>query len=251
MRYTKINVNFLLIAIFMGGLLSISCKDANQKSTAETTVNPTEEPGLSEKNNAPQGGFEGIIHYEYNMGQTTYKGKYLIKGNRVRFEMENMNPMIFMPEKNKGIALMDGNKYMEMDYNALGKFQKDDKEKDEEIKINKTGKTKTIAGHECEVWEVEIVGKGTVSTLCMAEGLGSFMMKAGPMEQMMSPELAAEFLGKDYMPLESIMSWNGGTITMKAVKIEKKDLDDSLFEIPEGYTKVESPMQQLMNMEGR
>ncbi len=53
--------------------------------------------------------------------------------------------------------------------------------------------------------------------------------------------------GADGMPLKSITTTpDGGKVTMEVVKVEKKSLPASTFEIPAGYTKSEGGMMDMM-----
>jgi hypothetical protein len=53
--------------------------------------------------------------------------------------------------------------------------------------------------------------------------------------------------GADGMPLKSVASTaDGGKVTMEVVKVDKKSLPASTFEIPAGYTKSDSSMMDML-----
>lgn len=229
MKNQKFNWSIYLIVVVCISVAFVSCKNKNK-------TKPSDKANHVEKKDLIKGDFEGVIYYEFNNMGRTSKGKYMIKDNRLRIEYDNGNTTLFLPEKNGMIMLLEG-KYMEVDL-TKGVFE-DKSEGGAEKKI--TGETKTIAGHECEVWEIT-AHDGTHSLICMARGLGNFLAHANPLSGIFDPEWAAELEGKDFMPLEVVTTLDGGQkITMKAVKIEEKILNDSLFKIPEGYEKVELP----------
>ncbi len=121
--------------------------------------------------------------------------------------------------------------------------------------ITKTGKTETIAGIKCEVYTITHEG-GDVEEACIASGMGTFspgggggMMGGGrgmgggggggggqpggggrgPARQEMG---WARDLDKGMFPLK--VTKNGETL-LEVTKVEKKKLDPTLFQAPEGF----------------
>lgn len=205
---------------------------------------------------SPAQNFEGVIHYEFAAMEERGMGAvaYMIKAPKMRMQI-GMNgrkvAMLYLPEKSQMVVLIDKMKaYMRMDINQEAPDNKDTG-KWEESAMEKTGITKTVAGHSCEIWKVTS-DEGDTMTLCMAEGLGTFMMPSNPMAQNSAPDWAREIIREGYMPLEVIKNSNGNKeVMMKAVKIEEKALDASLFEIPEGYRDMSAMMQQMKNMQNQ
>lgn len=192
--------------------------------------------------------FEGVIHYEIpemskqGMGQMPY----MVKDGKVRMEFGKGNQggaMIFMPEENKMAFLMEAMKgYMTMDMDDANAPD----ENEDSTKMNKLGTTKTIAGRSCEVWEV--TDTENTYRLCVAKGMGNFMMPQNPMAQTNTPNWAKEAMAGGFMPLEVVEVSNGQEeLKMRAVKIEEKSLSSDLFEIPDGYNDMSSMMKQMMN----
>lgn len=192
--------------------------------------------------------FEGVIHYEIpemtkqGMGQMPY----MVKNGKVRMEFGKGNQggaMIFMPEENKMAVIMEAMKgYMTMEI--------DDPETkgdiDNNTNMKSTGDTKTIAGKSCEIWEVN--DPNNSYRLCVAKGMGNFMMPQNPMAKSNTPQWAKEAMAGGFMPLEVIETGGGKEdLKMRATRIEEKSLSASLFEIPEGYNDMSSMMKQMMN----
>ncbi|MGD8426583.1 MAG: DUF4412 domain-containing protein [Balneolaceae bacterium] len=195
--------------------------------------------------------FEGIIYYQ--IPEMTNQGMnempYMIKGSRARMEFGKGNEkgaMILMSDQSKLVFVMDAMKgYMTMDYNK--EFDKSETSSDEDATVMKTGETKTIAGKNCEVWNIKTDDNNVEA--CMAKGLGTFMIPQNPISRQNTPVWAREIMEGGAMPLE-VLEINGDgskTVQMRATKIEEKKLAQDLFEIPEGYKDVSSMMKMMQN----
>lgn len=191
--------------------------------------------------------FEGTIYYE--IPEMTQQGMgqmpYMVKGNKVRMEFnrgQQKGVMLFMPEQSKMVILIDQmNGYMTMDTE-----NSDEINKGKDGNATQTGKTKKIAGRNCEVWKIESNGK--TMEICMAEDMGSFMMPKSPMNKGNQPDWAKKLMADGAMPLEVVEITNEGKSTrMKAVKIEEKSLSADLFEIPDGYKDMSGMMNPKQN----
>ncbi|TYP94036.1 protein of unknown function (DUF4412) [Fodinibius salinus] len=191
--------------------------------------------------------FEGIIHYE--IPEMTQQGMgqmpYMVKGNKVRMELnrgQQKGVMLFMPEQSKTVILIDQmNGYMTMDTET-----RDDINTGKDGNATQTGQTKTIAGKNCKVWKIESDGK--TMEVCMAKGMGSFMMPKSPMSKGSQPDWAKKLMANEAMPLEVIAITDEGKSTkMKAVKIEEKSLSADLFKIPDGYKDMSGMMNPNQN----
>lgn len=192
--------------------------------------------------------FEGIIYYEIPEMQNPDMEEmpYMIKGNKARIEFKSgqgSGAMLFMPDESKIVFVMDAMKgFMEMNLDDMG----DSGDQSEEANFTKTGETKTIADKSCEVWRVE--SEDNTVEVCMAQGLGKFMMPRSPMARSNAPEWVDEVMEKGAMPLEVIeVGGENKALQMRATRIEEKSLEASLFEVPEGYKDMSSMMKQMMN----
>ncbi len=119
--------------------------------------------------------------------------------------------------------------------------------------ITKTGKTETIAGIKCEVYTIATEG-GDTDEACLASGMGTFAPAGGgglmgggrgmgggggggqaggagrgPARQEMG---WARDLEKGMFPLKVTKN---GEVLLEVTKVEKKKLDPTLFQAPEGF----------------
>lgn len=187
-------------------------------------------------------GFEGEITLQTTRDGKTQDMLVKAKGDKMRFDMTQGGQAasaIFDPTQNKMFMLMDQQKaYMEMDFSAPTAPQANVDAK--AATAEKTGKKETIAGIDCEDWTVkDPSGKHTET--CLADGL-AFLdldgLKGGS-----QTAFAKQLKEKKQFPLKSVdFDAAGKEISRtEATKIEKKKLDDTLFKVPDGYTKMALP----------
>lgn len=193
--------------------------------------------------------FEGVIYYEINdmKEQGMEEMPYMIKGPKARMEFgsgQEKGAMILMPEESQMVILIETMKgYMKMDTRDAEGEMDDYSDTD----ATKTGETKTIAGRECEVWNIK--SEENTIEACMAKGMGTFMMPKSPMAKDNTPEWVKELMDEGAMPLEVIEIKNGNrSVQMRATRIEEKSLSDDLFTIPEGYRDMSDMMKQMQQM---
>jgi hypothetical protein len=122
-------------------------------------------------------------------------------------------------------------------------------------KVTSTGKTETIAGFTCQHW---LIGDKQDMDVCMAKGLGYFggggesggifnTLKNLAMREKIKAQIAADpefakFVEGGAFPLKIAQIENGQSKTiMEVTKVERKSLDDSLFNVPADYKKMEIP----------
>ena len=122
-------------------------------------------------------------------------------------------------------------------------------------KVTATGKTETIAGYTCHHW---LFGDQQNTDICMAKGLGYYGgggQAGGILEKLKNlglgdkmkaqiaanPELA-KFVEGGAFPLKIAQIENGQSKTiMEVTSIERKSVDESVFNVPADYKKVEIP----------
>lgn len=144
--------------------------------------------------------------------------------------------------------------FMTMDLKAMAESMKDRAADGPAPKITATGQRETIAGHPCEHFLIE--ADGSTMDVCAAKGMGFMGMMGGgnPMTGGRSPasipleyrDLAEQF--KDgFQPLKvERVEGDKRTLLMQVTSIEKKALDPSLFEVPNGYRDMSSMMRGRM-----
>lgn len=196
--------------------------------------------------------FEGIIYYQFaEMEQSGMDElEYMIKDENIRIQFgegQHQGAMIFLPESSKMLFVLENMKsYMAIDMSEWAD-QEVAEEEWQESDYQKTGETKEIAGYTCEVWEIQNQ-EGDELTMCMAEGMGTFMTPGNPMARQNAPEWAKKISSEGFMPLEVIeKSANGESITqLRANRIEEQALESSLFKAPNDYKDMSSMMEQMM-----
>jgi len=191
--------------------------------------------------------FEGVIYYQIpemaNQGMDEMP--YMIKGTKARMEFgqgAQKGAMLLIPNESKIVLIIDAMKgYMSMDYSK--DTNKDNS--DGNTTVTKTEDTKTIAGRSCKVWEIRSDQDNV--EVCMAKGLGTFMIPQNPMSKQNTPAWAQEIMDGQAMPLEVLkVNGNGSkTLQMKATRIEEKSLSPDLFKIPDGYNDMSAMMKQM------
>ncbi len=199
-------------------------------------------PGLGQQE------FEGIVIYEMTSAAGSPQNiTYFSKDNKVRLQMQ-------MPSASaESLAfIIDGNKetmytlipqmkmFMEMpamkgDTSAAGGEH-------DRSKAVKMGDTQTIAGVKCDHWVIT-TDQGDSIDLWNAKGFGNFMMPRtmGRIPgQQKPPEWTRELAAQGFFPLKMILKDQEGKIRMQmqATRIERKPLNDTLFEVPPDYSKM-------------
>lgn len=96
--------------------------------------------------------------------------------------------------------------------------------------VTHTKQFELIAGHRCE--HVTIVTSAMKSDVCMGKGLGVFIMPAAGRNEAWN-QVMTEANG---FPLKVV--GNDGKVIMEVTKIERKALAESLFNVPDSYTKM-------------
>ncbi len=207
---------------------------------------------------AAQGTFEGMVAYKFSNTEgvmRTYQ-----KGTMMRQEMEMQGhsmASIYDGEKGEAVMLMpEQKKFMKMNLkamksgaaSAMGRGQPEAPDYTK-MKVTPTGKSETIAGIECEHYLFESTEQGKEShvDICGATGMGfsgvndrSGMMSTYALMKSQNPELA-KLAKSGFFPLKMTMTDKGKTMTMEATKVEKKSLDASLFQVPDGYSELKIP----------
>jgi len=196
--------------------------------------------------------FEGVITMTVQGGRTGEMVQ-MYKNGKVRMEMqgpEGGGAMLMEPGKSEVTMLMPSEKmYMVMDPSKMG--GRNAMARDTlPPKVTKVGTSETVAGRSCDNY---LVGEKQDHEVCVAKGLGFFGgMGRGPMGGGRAPaagmpdwsssKLMTEF--KDgFFPLKiSRIDGDKKALVLEVTKIEEKPVPSSMFEVPEGYTKMDMPM---------
>lgn len=199
-----------------------------------------------------QSSFEGVIVSRLHAGGKPMETTTSYKGTRSRMEMREAEGayQLFDGAKGSMTAVMPEQKmYMVMDFGAMaGEGAERGEKPDKRPEIRPTGRTETIAGHQCEHYL--ITSDGEEMDVCAAKGLGFFGVLGGnPMAQGRGRGAASvplehralyEQFKDGFQPLKIERLAKGKReLMMEVVSVEKKSLPAELFEIPAGYQKMD------------
>ncbi len=187
------------------------------------------------------GQFEGTITMHMNSARGGQDMLWALKNDRGRMDMTAAGGSMFvLRQGDKTTIVMPAQKmYMEqvIPVNVATNGQTA-KVKASDVEF--TGKKDMIAGYECEHVITSDEANGSKYDVCLAKGLGTFMMPSnpmgrgrddnGPMSAIMKKLDGAVF------PLR-VQKVGSATPELEVTKIEKKSLDDSMFEVPSGFRK--------------
>lgn len=202
------------------------------------------------------GDFEGVIHMKSTFGGSTEgrtgESDWYIKGDNIRTERRRkstdtasdaMGGMIFNADTKKGYVIMPERKmYMELSESSFEKTA--EHLKDMKYEIVRTGKTDTVAGYQCEIFQTKSKETGKIrGEACAAKGLanmGAFMglNRSSAVSGDFSREVR-QIIKEGYFLLRMVRKDDDGSekMRMEATSVEKKKLDNSLFVPPADYTK--------------
>jgi len=230
---------------------------ASTTTTATGTVaaTATGTPGIVDKALSflgAGGPFEGEITMNAtDPGKPMKTITYEVKGNKMRFETpDSAGPMsggyvLFDTTGKKITAVNDTKKTaMVMDMGALQGMAPGAPPAGPKPTVEKTGKMDSVAGYSCEQWKISDPN-GEHSDVCVAKGISFPAMgrHAGWMSSL-----------EDGFPLRAVSFDTAGKekSRMEVTKIDKKSLDDKMFQVPAGYTtqNMDAMMQGLGAIKG-
>jgi GLPGLI family protein len=116
----------------------------------------------------------------------------------------------------------------------------EDLDENENVSVELTGETKEIAGYECQQAIVTVLNgeEEMFFTVYFTEEIGSSSLNIDNPYFSDIPGAMLEF------EIEA----GGGTMKMEAISVDKKNVSDSEFEVPEGYQ--EKTAEEIKNMFG-
>ncbi len=199
-----------------------------------------------------QSQFEGKVVMNVKSGDKDTDINMFVKGNKTLIQVSNeQKANVIMDSKAKTMTILmpEQKMYMEMDMNMMKgmteKMKKNDEAEDNgkmNGKFDKTGETKDINGYECEKW-VYTDDDGNKTEAWMTKELGNFMGFSNPMANDESSSWQKEIEGKGYFPMLAVHYVDGEVESSMEVKsVDKKSLDESMFEVPAGFSKLNMPM---------
>jgi hypothetical protein len=193
-------------------------------------------------------GFEGDVTMHVSSSHSPPEDlTFHVKGQKMRVDVPATHGeqahALFDQSTNKITVIMDTQKmYMEIDPGAA-QAQAQAGGAHETAKITETGKHETVAGTDCEDWDIT-EASGKHASVCIAKGIAFFDFGGGmrPGGTMSTTAWIEELRAKKAFPLKAVETDATGKelSRMEVTKIEKKSLDDSLFAIPTGYRSMSS-----------
>lgn len=252
--FTQTPLAFLFLTLFLAATFGVACsglKGSSGKSGGSSLLGAKT--------------FEGEIKAKMFAGPEPTDVLYAIKGTHTRVEMQFSMPQLSPGGGMKtitqtNITLTDSSStkqttlwpesktYTTMDLNELAGGAA----RDSSIafpKVTSTGKTEQIAGLTCQHWRI-----GDTTDVCLAQGLGYFgggsggildklkNLAGGKSKAQIDNSEFAEFAEGGAFPLKMARIENGESKTiMEVTVVERKSLNDSLFTIPQDYTKKDIP----------
>lgn len=196
------------------------------------------------------GEFEGVIHMVMTRaGQSDgMKMDWYFKGEKARMEMARGEgqPWVSIVDhqtRKMSMPMPATRMYMEIPMDAP---EEGVKEAMQQYTLERTGKTDKVAGHSCEIWLVKDKQAGTVrNETCVVKGFDN-AAKFWGMESdrtKRKPAWVKAFQQEGAFGIRMIVRRENGTeeMRMEATNIERKKLDDTLFAVPAGYSKMEMP----------
>lgn len=246
----------LFLALLLIATFGAACGGANRNSTS------------SSLSSAPSGeAFEGEVTSKTFIGDQAMETRYAIKGARNRIETRfsqggaqsgAMQPSVMLMDISSSTTTMlfpQTKTYTTMNWGKMAEEmtkEAGNASPDGFPKVTSTGKTETIAGITCEHWIID-----EKMDMCMAKGLGYFggggsggildKLKNLSMRDKLKAQIDAnpefaKFAEGGAFPLKMANIENGQTKTlMEVTSVERKSLDDSLFNVPADYKKTEIP----------
>ena len=252
-----------LFALLLITSFGAACGGAKQNSASDSA--PAAAAASSSSSSARDGGaFEGAITAKLFSGAQAMEIRYATKGSRMRVETQ-----LSQASAQTGVMLMDFSSgaqtmlipqtktYMTANLGELVGKMTDGKVSSVDFpKLTSKGETEKVAGYTCQHW---LIGDKQDMDVCMAKGLGYFGggggQPGGILEKLKNlamgdklkaqiesnPELA-KFVEGGAFPLKVAQIENGQSKTiMEVTSVERKSLDDSIFNVPVDYKKMEIP----------
>jgi hypothetical protein len=177
-------------------------------------------------------------------GASAQEIEYSISGRRMRMSIAGPAggmTMLMLPADKKIYMLMAAqNAYVEMPMaDVAATAERAQATSPTDVKVVRTGKVETVAGYRCEHLALTATTPAGPQTTdaCVSKELGAF---TNPMSGLgaKSPSWQTS-LEQQGFPLK--VTTPDGVVALEVTKIEKKRLPNTLFTIPESYTRMQAP----------
>jgi hypothetical protein len=186
--------------------------------------------------------FEGKVTFNVYDDGESHTVEYFVKDNKIRFDAneEGQQGQIVMdPSAKQVMIIMPQQKmYMVMPIPDTNMDSDNSGKMDDDTKFVKTGETKEILGYTAEKWTYK--DGNDVGEAWMTKDVGALRLFNNPMQED-KPDWQKDLEGAGYFPL---LVLENGKKVYEVTKVEKKSLDESMFEAPAGFQKMDMPMMQ-------
>jgi hypothetical protein len=183
--------------------------------------------------------FEGKVTFNvYDNGELQTL-EYYVKGDKIRFDSNEQGQVIMDPTAKQFMVIMPQQKmYVVMQIPDTKMKSEDTPGMSDAAKFNKTGETKEILGYTAEKWTYK--DGDDEGEAWMTREIGAFKMFNNPMQED-KPQWQKDIEEAGYFPLEV---YENGKKVFEVTNIKKESLDQSMFEAPAGYQKMDMPTMQ-------
>lgn len=190
----------------------------------------------------PQDQFEGKVTINVYDDGKAHTVDYFVKGSKIRFDAAedgHQGQVIMDPVNKQFLIIMPEQKmYMITHLPDIKPNTEASGETGDDANFSKTGETKEIMGLTAEKWTFK--DGDDQGEAWMTKQIGAFKLFDNPMQEN-RPQWQKDIVNEGYFPLE--VSENGKKV-YEVTNIEKKSLDQSMFEVPAGYQKMDIPNLQ-------
>ena len=183
--------------------------------------------------------FEGQIHFTRTKGEKVTQYTYTVKGSHLRVDEYDANG------KTKGVLLVDWELNTVIALSPERKIWMDAYNNRTGItansRIHKTENTKTIQGYECNEWVVRNENEGREIHFWIGGSEFGFFPKAvktmNRKDKISKYYRAIDDPGPGFPMIGEELNLDGKLITkLEVTKVEVKNIDAAVFDIPSGYT---------------
>jgi hypothetical protein len=237
--------------MMLGGFVLMMCGLAITAGNKKAEPTPTSAPPASSQAAtppapsasqaaAPSGPFEGeiVLQVKDEAAQELPPTiTYDVKGDKVRYvpASANIRAVSDAPAQHVYAINETQKTFQEVDTKPAA----DKSKAPPEPKVNKTGKTEKVAGMDCENWTID--SGDAKADVCAAKGIAFFELAREPKPGSAQPPWAATLAKENAFPLRVVMHDKGGKeqYRAEATKVDRKKLDDSLFQLPATFKKAD------------
>jgi len=198
-----------------------------------------------------QNTFEGVIEFKFE-GKDSIGMVQTSKGNMVRIDGLGggaMKVSMILDTKSNTMTMVMYDRKMYM-VNPIPSLDSALNASAQKTTISKTGETQTVAGVSCDIYKGTTTkedGKIEEGQACLAKGAGfvffSMMGRGGKAAQGSTAEVFRELAAKDLHIVKAWTMKDGKMVpVLEAVKIERKSVPNSTFDVPADFMKMQLPM---------